>query len=39
MDSPVRGPGLKKPLDMLGTRVEANAVPDLIGRFERGVLV
>lgn len=39
MDSPVRGLGLNKPLDMLGTRVEANAVPDLIGRLERGVLV
>jgi putative toxin-antitoxin system antitoxin component (TIGR02293 family) len=39
MDSPVRGLGLKKPLDMLGTRVEANAVLDLIGRLERGVLV
>ncbi|WP_314643903.1 type II RES/Xre toxin-antitoxin system antitoxin [Pseudomonas migulae] len=39
MDSPVRGLGLKKPLDMLGTKVEANAVLDLIGRLERGVLV
>lgn len=39
MDSPVRGLGLKKPLDMLGTRVEANALLDLIGRLERGVLV
>lgn len=26
-------------LDMLGTMVEANAVLDLIGRLERGVLV
>lgn len=39
MDSPARGLGLKKPLDMVGTRVEANAVLDLIGRLERGVLV
>jgi putative toxin-antitoxin system antitoxin component (TIGR02293 family) len=39
MDSPVRGLGQKKPLGMLGTRVEANAVLDLIGRLERGVLV
>ena len=39
MDSPVRGLGLKKPLDMLGTRVEANAVLDLIGRLDRGVQV
>lgn len=39
MDSPVRGLGLKKPLDMLGTRVEANAVLDLIGMLARGVLV
>lgn len=39
MDSPVRGLGQKKPLGMLGARVEANAVLDLIGRLERGVLV
>jgi putative toxin-antitoxin system antitoxin component (TIGR02293 family) len=39
MSSPVQGLGLKRPLDMLGTRVEANAVLDLIGRLERGVLV
>lgn len=39
MCSPVRGLGLKRPLDMLGTRVEANAVLDLIGRPERGVLM
>jgi putative toxin-antitoxin system antitoxin component (TIGR02293 family) len=38
MCSPVRGLGQKRPLDMLGTRVEANAVLDLIGRLERGVL-
>ncbi|MCK8686727.1 DUF2384 domain-containing protein [Pseudomonas umsongensis] len=36
MDSPARGLWLKNPLDMLGTRVEANAVLDLIGRLERG---
>ncbi|WP_457373128.1 antitoxin Xre/MbcA/ParS toxin-binding domain-containing protein [Pseudomonas sp. TE12234] len=39
MSSPVQGLGLKRPMDMLGTRVEANAVLDLIGRLERGVLV
>lgn len=39
MDSPLRGLGPKTPLDMLGTRVEANAVLDLIGRLERAVLV
>jgi putative toxin-antitoxin system antitoxin component (TIGR02293 family) len=39
MDSSVRGLGHKKPLDMLGTRVESNALLDLIGRLERGVLV
>lgn len=38
MDWPVRGFGQKKPLGMLGTRVEAKAVLDLIGRLERGVL-
>jgi putative toxin-antitoxin system antitoxin component (TIGR02293 family) len=38
MDWPVRGLGQKKPLGMLGTRVEAKAVLDLIGRLERGVL-
>ncbi|MHC8304875.1 antitoxin Xre-like helix-turn-helix domain-containing protein [Pseudomonas sp. PB3P13] len=39
MSSPVRGLGSKCPLDMLGTRVEAKAVFDLIGRLERGILV
>ena len=38
MTSPVRGLGSKRPLEMLGTRVEANAVLDLIRRLERGVL-
>ena len=38
LTSPVRGLGSKRPLEMLGTRVEANAVLDLIGRLERGVL-
>ena len=37
--SPVRGLGSKRPLEMLGTRVETNAVLDLIGRLERGALV
>ena len=39
LTSPVRGLGSKRPLEMLGTRVEANAVLDLIGRLERGALV
>lgn len=39
MNSPVRGLGSRRPLDMLGTRVETNAVLDLIGRLERGVVV
>ncbi|WP_095054824.1 antitoxin Xre/MbcA/ParS toxin-binding domain-containing protein [Pseudomonas sp. Irchel s3b2] len=39
MSSPVQGLGLKRPLDMLGTRVETNAVLELIGRLERGVVV
>jgi putative toxin-antitoxin system antitoxin component (TIGR02293 family) len=39
MSAPVQGLGLKRPIDMLGTRVEANAVLDLIGRLESGVLV
>ena len=38
LTSPVRGLGSKRPLVMLGTRVETNAVLDLIGRLERGVL-
>ncbi|RAI69513.1 antitoxin [Pseudomonas fluorescens] len=36
MNSPVRGLGSKRPNDMLGTRVETNAVVDLIGRLKRG---
>ena len=39
MSSPVRGLGSKRPLDMLGTRVETKAVFDLIGKLEKGVLV
>lgn len=39
MNSPVRGLGSKRPLEMLRTRVETRAVVDLIGRLERGVLV
>lgn len=38
MNSPVRGLGSKRPLDMLKTRVETEAVLDLIGRLDRGVL-
>jgi putative toxin-antitoxin system antitoxin component (TIGR02293 family) len=39
MNTPVRGLGLKRPLDMMRTRVETMAVFDLIGRLERGALV
>jgi putative toxin-antitoxin system antitoxin component (TIGR02293 family) len=39
MNSPARGLGAKRPRDMLRTRVETNAVLDLIGRLQRGVLV
>ncbi|UVM36029.1 DUF2384 domain-containing protein [Pseudomonas sp. B21-017] len=39
MNSRGRGLGSRRPLDMLGTRVETNAVLDLIGRLERGVVV
>lgn len=39
MSSPVRGLGSKRPIDMLGTRVESKAVLDLIGQLEKGVLV
>ncbi|MNG15034.1 hypothetical protein D3C84_988320 [compost metagenome] len=39
MSSPVRGLGSKRPIDMLGTRVETKAVFDLIGQLEKGVLV
>jgi putative toxin-antitoxin system antitoxin component (TIGR02293 family) len=38
MDSPALGLDSKRPLQMLGTRVETAAVLDLIGRLERGVL-
>lgn len=38
MSSPVRGLGSRRPIDMLGTRVETNAVLNLIGQLERGVL-
>ncbi|MCK1789704.1 type II RES/Xre toxin-antitoxin system antitoxin [Pseudomonas violetae] len=38
MTSPVRGLGSKRPLEMLGTRAETEAVLDHIGRLERGVL-
>lgn len=39
MSAPARGLGSKRPLDMMRTRVEAEAVIDLIGRLERVVLV
>jgi putative toxin-antitoxin system antitoxin component (TIGR02293 family) len=39
MSSPVRGLGSRRPIEMLGTRVETKAVSDLISRLERGVLV
>ena len=39
ISSPVRGLGSKRPLGMLGTRVETKAVFDLIGQLEKGVLV
>ncbi|MGF6222023.1 type II RES/Xre toxin-antitoxin system antitoxin [Pseudomonas sp. YL-218 TE3947] len=39
MSTPVRGLGSKRPLDMMRTRVETEAVIDLIGRLERAVLV
>ena len=39
MITPLRALGSSRPLDMLGTRVESNAVLDLIGRLEMGVLV
>jgi putative toxin-antitoxin system antitoxin component (TIGR02293 family) len=37
MTSPIRGLGSKRPIDMLGARVETKAVVDLIGQLERGV--
>jgi len=39
MTSPVRGLGSKRPIDMLGTRVETKAVFDVIGQLELGILV
>ena len=39
MIKPVRGLGSKRPLDMMKTRVETEAVIDLIGRLVRTVLV
>jgi uncharacterized protein (DUF2384 family) len=39
MTTPVRGLGFKAPLSMLGTRVEAEALLDLMGRLEHGVPV
>ena len=39
MNSPVRGLGSRRPIDMLRTRVETKAVFDLIGQLEKGVLV
>ncbi len=39
MSTPVRGLGSNRPLDMMRTRVETEAVIDLIGRLERAVLV
>ncbi|WP_225923357.1 antitoxin Xre/MbcA/ParS toxin-binding domain-containing protein [Pseudomonas farris] len=39
MSSPARGLGSKRPLKMLRTRVERNAVLELIGRLQRVVLV
>ncbi|MEH6387147.1 MULTISPECIES: antitoxin Xre/MbcA/ParS toxin-binding domain-containing protein [Pseudomonas] len=38
MNAPVKGLGGKAPMDMLGTNVEAEAVLDLIGRLEHGVI-
>ncbi|NWL21892.1 antitoxin [Pseudomonas umsongensis] len=39
MTTPVRGLGFKAPLAMLGTRVETEALLDLMGRLEHGVSV
>ncbi|QFG30064.1 DUF2384 domain-containing protein [Pseudomonas umsongensis] len=38
MTTPIRGLGTKRPLEVLQTRMETNAVLDLIDRFETGVL-
>ena len=37
LNSPVKGLGNKRPLDMLSTSAESEAVLDLIGRLEHGV--
>ncbi|MBM6443441.1 DUF2384 domain-containing protein [Pseudomonas sp. MIL9] len=39
MRSPVRGVNSRAPLDMIATRVETQAVMDLIGLLEHGVVV
>ncbi|MHA6181624.1 type II RES/Xre toxin-antitoxin system antitoxin [Pseudomonas mohnii] len=39
MSSPVQGLGSRRPLDMVETWVETNAVFNLMGRLEMGVLV
>lgn len=39
INSPVRGLGSRRPLEMLRTRVETQAVLDVIGQLEGGVLV
>jgi putative toxin-antitoxin system antitoxin component (TIGR02293 family) len=39
MRTPVQGLGSKRPLEMMATRIETQAVFDLIGRLERGALV
>ncbi|WP_429488102.1 antitoxin Xre/MbcA/ParS toxin-binding domain-containing protein [Pseudomonas sp. S30_BP2TU TE3576] len=39
MSSPTRGLGSKRPLEMLRTRVETNAVLDFICRLQWGVRV
>jgi putative toxin-antitoxin system antitoxin component (TIGR02293 family) len=39
MSTPIRGLGSKRPLDMMRTRVETEAVIDLLGRLERVALV
>ena len=38
MQAPVKGLGNKAPVDMLATSVEAEAVLDLIGRLEHGIV-
>ena len=37
LNTPVRGLGSRRPIDMMGTRVETKAVLDLIGRLKRGI--